>query len=161
MAEERDAIAQAIGLVEVVRAEEDGASLAAKRDDELAHRLRGVGIEAGRRLVEEQDARLVQRRPRNGHLLLHAARERRHRLEAALPQSHHAQETLRLRTRGRAAQAVERRVEDEVLPCRLALVEAGLLGEDADLRADLRVLAAEAEPRDLGATRRRRDERAQ
>src|SRR5439155_13718954 len=67
----------------------------------------------------------------------------------------------RLRTRGRTVEAVERRVEDEVLPCRLPLVEAGLLGEDADLRADLPVLAAEAEPRDLRATRRRRDERAQ
>ena len=59
MAEERDTVAEPVGLVEVVRAQEHGPTLATQRDDEVAHRLRRVGIETGRRLVEEQDARLV------------------------------------------------------------------------------------------------------
>ena len=73
LAEEGDAITQAVGFVEVMGAEEYRSALAAQRDDEFAHRLGGVGIESGRRLVEEEDPWLVQRGARDGHLLLHAA----------------------------------------------------------------------------------------
>src|SRR5205823_9066067 len=52
-------------------------------------------------------------------------------------------------------------VEDEVVPCGLALVQARLLGEDADRGADLGVVAPEAVAADLSVPRRRRDERAQ
>src|SRR5207244_4426114 len=45
MTEERDAIAEPVGLVEIMRAEEDRPTRAAKLDDELAYRLRGIGIE--------------------------------------------------------------------------------------------------------------------
>src|SRR5205823_7208582 len=123
MPEERDAIAEPIGLVEVVRAEEDRPSLAAERDDELADRLRRVGVEARGRLVEEEHARLVQRGASDRHLLLHAPRKGRHGLQAAVPEVHQAQVALGLRPRGGAGEAVERREEDEVLPGRLALVE--------------------------------------
>ena len=43
----------------------------------------------------------------------------------------------------------------------MALVQAGLLGEDADARADLRIIATESVAGDLGGPRRRGDERAQ
>ena len=142
-------------------AEEHGAALPAERDDEFAHRLRGVGIEPRGRLVEEEDAWLVQRRARDRHLLLHAARERRDRLAAPLPQAHEPKEALSLRVRGRLVQAVQRREEHQVVPGRLALVHARLLGEDADRRADLGVVLPEGVPRDLGAAGGRRDECAQ
>ena len=57
--EERDAVTEAVRLIEVVRAEEHRPPLRSERKDEVADRLRRVGIETGRRLVEEQDARLV------------------------------------------------------------------------------------------------------
>src|SRR5437870_3496307 len=53
VAEERDTVAEPVRLVEVVRAQEHGPTLATQRDDEVAHRLRRVRIETGRRLVEE------------------------------------------------------------------------------------------------------------
>src|SRR5688500_16799536 len=83
--EEGDAVAQAIGLVEVVGAEEHRAALAAHRDDELTHRLGRIGIEAGGGLVEEEHARLVERGARDRHLLLHASRERRDGFDAPIP----------------------------------------------------------------------------
>src|SRR5258708_3655405 len=160
-AEERDAVAERIGLVEVVRAEEDGAALAADLADELAHGARGVGVEPRGRLVEEHDARLVDRRPRDRHLLLHAARERRDGLRATVPEAHEPQVALGLRPRRRAVEPEQRREEQEVLLGGLPLVEAGLLGEDADRGPDLLVLPAEAVTGDLGGPAGRRDERAE
>jgi hypothetical protein len=159
--EERDAVAEAVGFVEVVRAEEHRAALTAERKDELAHGLRGIRVEAGGRLVEEEDPGLVQRGAGDGHLLLHATRERRDRLGAPLPEPHEPQEALGLRARRRAVEAVQRRVEDQVVPRGLTFVQAGLLGEDPDRCADLRVVAPETEAADLGAPGRGRDERAQ
>src|SRR4051812_22535226 len=63
--------------------------------------------------------------------------------------------------RGRAVQAIERRVEDEVVPRRLALVQTRLFREDADRGADLRVVAAELESSDFSAPGRGRDQRAE
>src|SRR2546429_6284998 len=59
MPEESDAVAETVRLVEVVRAQENGPSLAAQPEDELAHRLRGVGVKTGGRFVEEVYARLL------------------------------------------------------------------------------------------------------
>src|SRR5207237_1272241 len=85
MAKESDAVAEPVRLIKVVRAQEDRPPFAAQRDDELADRLGGVGVQAGRRFVEKEDARLVQRRARDGHLLLHAARESHHGLSPPPP----------------------------------------------------------------------------
>ena len=59
MAKEGDAVAEAVGLVQVMRAQEDRPPLAAQGDDELADRLGGVGVKPGRRFVQEKDPRLV------------------------------------------------------------------------------------------------------
>src|SRR3989442_224998 len=83
-------------------------------------------------------------RTRDRHLLLHPARERRRRFSAPVPEPHEPQVALRLAGRDIGREAVERGVKDEVLPRGLPLVEAGLLREDADRRADLRVIHAEA-----------------
>src|SRR5882762_5241887 len=63
--------------------------------------------------------------------------------------------------RGRAVEPVQRREEHEVVPGRLTFVETGLLREDPDRGADLRVLPSEAVARDLRCSGRRTDERAQ
>src|SRR5688572_16086487 len=61
----------------------------------------------------------------------------------------------------RAVEPVERGEEHEVVPGGLALVQPRLLGEDADRRADLRVLPAQAETCDVRGAGRRPDECAQ
>src|SRR5205823_237265 len=93
-AEERDAIAHAVSLVEVVGAEEHGAALGAERVDEVTHGLRGVGIETGGRLVEEKHLRVMHGGAGDRDLLLHAARVRRDRVVATVPEAHEAQEVL-------------------------------------------------------------------
>ena len=103
----------------------------------------------------------MQRRARDGHLLLHAARESHHGLSPPLPEPHEPQVPLGLRPRDRGLEAVERGVEDQVVPGRLALVEARLLSEDPDGRADLRIVPAEAKPGDLRGPGARRDKGAE
>src|SRR5439155_313815 len=78
-----------------------------------------------------------------------------------LPEAHEPQVAFGLRLRDRGRKSVERRVKHEVVPGRLTLVEAGLLGEDPDGGADLRVIAAQLESRDLRGARSWRDERAE
>src|SRR5688572_7856526 len=62
---------------------------------------------------------------------------------------------------GRAVESVQRGEEHEVVPGGLALVQPRLLGEDADRRADLRILPPQAETRDIRGAGRGADERAQ
>src|SRR5207245_2522657 len=54
--------------------------------------------------------------------------------------------------------AAGRGVDEGLLGCRLALVRARLLGEAADGRADLRIVAAESESGDFGRARRGSDQ---
>src|SRR5687767_3451606 len=60
-----------------------------------------------------------------------------------------------------AVEPVQRCEEHEVVPGGLALVQPGLLGEDADRRADLRILPTQAETCDIRGAGRRADECAQ
>ncbi len=72
---DRDAIAQRLGLVEVVRGQDHGPAGggdAADHVPEVSPRLR---VEAGRRLVEEHDLRVVHERERDREPLLLPARE--------------------------------------------------------------------------------------
>ncbi len=72
--EDRDAVAERLGLAQVVRGEQDrlachGASARSAMNSRSVDR--GRGVEAARRLVHEQDRRIVQQRPRDRHALLH------------------------------------------------------------------------------------------
>jgi hypothetical protein len=57
--DDREAVAQRVGLLEVVGGEEDRRPQLAELPDLLPHARPRLGIEAGRRLVEEQDLRPV------------------------------------------------------------------------------------------------------
>src|SRR4029453_16321736 len=83
--EDADSVSEALGLGQVVRAEQDGrVMLGAHLADELLHLLLGARVEAGRRLVQQQQDRRGQQRARERDLLLHAAGEVLHRLVAAV-----------------------------------------------------------------------------
>ena len=94
--EHADAVAQPLGLVQVVRAEEDRAPLPAQRLDEVAHRLGGFGVQRGGRLVQKHDRRLVQQRAGDGQLLLHALGEGAGLAVPAIPEIEQAQVLLDL-----------------------------------------------------------------
>ncbi len=64
----------ALDHLENVRAEQDGLPLRGQPPEQFLHDQRGVGIEAGERLVQEQDVRPVNQGGSQHHLLLHALR---------------------------------------------------------------------------------------
>ena len=70
-----DAVGEHVGLLEVLRGQEDGhAVLARQARDLVPQGGAALRVEAGRRLVEEQDARAVHEREREVEAALHAAR---------------------------------------------------------------------------------------
>ena len=71
-----DAVGHLLGFVDVVRGEDDGHAGVAQRAHDLPHVLAQLDVDAGGRLVEEQDLRLVRQRLGDQHAALHAARQR-------------------------------------------------------------------------------------
>src|SRR6266540_5916991 len=71
----RDPVAQPVGLIHIVgRQEHSCLVIAAHPQDEALHILLGTRIEAGRRLVEQQQQRRGQQAARDRDLLLHPTR---------------------------------------------------------------------------------------
>ena len=70
--EERDPVAEALGLLEDVRREDDRLSTLLERGQEVLHEDDVDRVEARKRLVQDQDLRVVHDRAEELHLLLHA-----------------------------------------------------------------------------------------
>src|SRR5205085_8563341 len=73
--DDRDLVAELGELAQDVRAYEDRLPHGAQLLQELADLDARTRVETGRRLVEEQDLRVVEQDPREAEPLLHAARE--------------------------------------------------------------------------------------
>ena len=69
-----DAVGQRVGLLEVLRRQQHGDALAEQLPDGLPHPLAARRVQAGRRLVEEQDRRPRHQRRRQVEPPAHAAR---------------------------------------------------------------------------------------
>ena len=70
------AAAEVDGLFHVVRDEDDGGLLQPVHvADQVVHHLAGLRVQRAEGLVHQQDAGAAHERARNGHALLHAARE--------------------------------------------------------------------------------------
>ena len=93
-----------------------------------------VGVEPRVRLVEQQQPRLVDERPGEGEPLHHPAREAAHLPVRGPRQADRLQPALRPRVRLVGGDAVEPRVEDEVLLGREVVVQERLVPEVADER---------------------------
>src|SRR3954462_2440873 len=76
--QERNALAMRFGLFEVVRGQYDAVPVAIEAAHELPQALAELNVDAGGRLVEDDDRRLVHERLRHQHPALHAAGERAH-----------------------------------------------------------------------------------
>ena len=147
-----DAVA-ALGLVHVVGRDQHGQAAGGELVDlvpELAPRL---GIDAGGRLVEEQELRLVHDAGGERQPLLPAAGQRAGELVLAVGQAELRQRPVDMF--GARRQVVEPGDEVEILPDRQILVEGEALGHVADFELDAvglgRDVVAEA-----GAAARRR-----
>ena len=77
MVDDGDPLAELVGLGHVVGREQDGppGDRGLPGGDQLAHGAGGGDVEAERRLVEEQDPRIVEQAAREVHLLALAGRE--------------------------------------------------------------------------------------
>ena len=69
-------VAELLGLVHVVRGEHQRDALLLEPEQPLPHEVAGLRVEAGGRLVEQQQLGLVDQRPGDGEPSLHAAGER-------------------------------------------------------------------------------------
>ena len=160
-ADERHPVAQPVRLVEVVRREDDRPAGPPQRLDRLADDVGRLRVERRRRLVEEDDRRVVEQGPGDGQLLLHALAERAGDVVAPVPQREQPQVPLDPLGARRGVQPVQPPEEVEVGRRRQLVVEARRLGQDADPGADLLGVLDDVEAVDRGAALARLDERGQ
>ena len=137
--EKRDAIAQLVGLLHVVRGEDDRGAALRQVGDDPVQVARGARIQSARRLVEEEHLRVVEQRPREQQPLAHAGGERLGPAALRVGQADALENLLGARAR----QAVELAEQLEVLHRREALVQRGVLGDQVDLGANAFELARE------------------
>ena len=76
LVDDADAIGHLLGLFDVVRGEDDGDAALAQASHQLPHVAAQLNVDAGGRLVEEQDLRFVRQRLGDHHAPLHAAGQR-------------------------------------------------------------------------------------
>ncbi len=75
MVDDPDAVCKDVGLLEVLRRQEDRHPLLARQaSDFLPQRRAALDVEPGRRLVEEEDPRAVYQRKREVEAAFHPAR---------------------------------------------------------------------------------------
>ena len=152
-----DAVGEAVGLLEVLRCEEDGdTALAVEPPDLLPDGHSAHRVQARRGLVEEEDEGVVDQRQGEVEPALHAAgvlADALLRLDVGEVDGHEEAlgDTLRLGPRG----SEEARLQDEQLARRHERVEADLLQRDADRRPDLVTLVPDVVAGDQRLPRRR------
>ena len=107
--EHRDAIGEALGFGEVVGRDEHGTAGGPSLGEQAPHGARALRIQAGGRLVEEQDRGIVQQRPRDGHLLPHALRTAPPRAPFMRAELEHVEQGADARVRLRPVRRARRR----------------------------------------------------
>ena len=140
--DERDPGA-ALGLVEVGCRQEQGEALALETGEELPEVAPRDGVDAGGRLVEDEELRRVDEGADEGELLLHAAGEPVGEAVAERRHAHHLEQ--RVPARGIAAHVVDLGEEGHVLVHGEVAVERELLREVADARGEPAPLAGGVE----------------
>ena len=71
--DDTDAVGHALGHLENMRRHDDGGAGGNALAQRILDLTGGPGVEAGERLVEDDQPRIVHERAREGHFLLHAA----------------------------------------------------------------------------------------
>src|SRR6266568_2192615 len=113
------------GLLEIVRGQEDrGAARPPDRGEVLPEGAPRWDVEAGCRLVEEQDLRVMQQAPHDLELPSHAAGEGLHRLVDVARNPKELRELLHLRAITAGHEPIGRRVREDAVEDR---VEADVL----------------------------------
>ena len=158
---DRDPVAP-LGLVHVVGGHEDGDLLALlELADVGPDRAAGLGVQADRRLVEEQHPRGVHQAAGDLQAAPHAARERADGPVLAVPQPDHLHHLLHPRGDEVGLHPVELGVELEVLGGGQVAVERRVLEDQADVAPDVVALGDDVVTGHGGPARGRLCQRAE
>ncbi len=128
-----DPVGELVGLVEVLGREQQGDAVGDELSDHVPHPHPAGGVEAGRRLVEEQHRR--SRHEAGGEIQApaHPARVALQDPVGRVGEIELGEQLSRSRPRLHAAQAAQASDHHEVLATGEDLVEGGVLGGDADV----------------------------
>ena len=160
LVDDHDPVAQLLGLVHVVRGEHQGGAALLEPEQPVPEHVPRLRVEAGRRLVEHEDARLVDQRAGDGQPPLHAARQVVDLGVALLLELREAQELVGPRRAHGPGDAEVAAVHDEVVPHAQLGVEVVLLRHHPEQRPDLRAVRVGVEAEDRQVTGRALRDRA-
>ena len=155
MVHDRHPVAEPVGLLHVVRRQQHRQPVAVQLVEDLPQGEAALRVEAGGRLVEEQDVRIVRDAARDHQTLGHAARERVDAGRGAVGQTELLQQFRRPRPRLPPVHPEVPAVVVEVLPYGEAAVERVGLGDDADRLLGQGRFAGHVHATDAGPARRR------
>ncbi len=131
-----DEVADALGLFHVVGGVDDGAALIAQGADDVEDGVAGLRVDAGGRLIEQDERGIVDERGGEVEASLHAAGVFLDAVACAIGEANAGEETLgTLATEG-TVELVEGGEEVEVLDGGEFIVKREGLGGDADSSAD-------------------------
>ena len=164
MVDDRDPVAELVGLGHVVGRQQDRPARDGRLpgEDQLADRAGGGHVEAERRLVEEEDPRVVEQAAGEVHLLALAGRERADPLLALLVEPDRLDQLVDPVPAVLRRQPVELAEHPELLADGQDPVARLLAaGDHVHDPADLLGLALDVEAEDPGGPLRRQEERRQ
>ena len=136
LVEHDEPVAELLGLVHVVGGEDEADALLLEPEEAVPQDVAGLRVEAGGRLVEQQDLRLVDERAGDRQPAPHAAGERLDALVAALGELGEVEEAGGPLGDDRLRQAEVAAVDEQVLPYGQLGVQCVVLRHDAEARAD-------------------------
>ena len=155
-----DAVGEDVGLLEVLRREKDGrALLAGEPLDLVPERGPRLHVQAGRRLVEKEDARVVQQREGEVEAALHAARVGLGLAVGGVGEADALEQLVAAPRALGARDALQPALQAHVLAAGQHRIERDVLQRDADRGAHLGALRGDVEAGDGGAAGGRRQQR--
>ena len=140
-ADDGDAVGQHLRFGQVVGAEEDGAPVAAHIQDGVADLLGALGVHGRRRLVQQQEGRVVEHGPDEGQFLAHPFGVFGQPLAGGLGQPKAGQQFIGTAADLRLRKALEPTEKGQIFVAAHPQVKAGEFGEQADGVAHLAGLA--------------------
>ncbi|MNQ69756.1 hypothetical protein D3C85_843730 [compost metagenome] len=152
MVDDADVAAQLFSLLQVMRGEDDSDALAVELGEEGPHRAAQLNVHPRRRLVENQQAWLMDQRPGNHQAPLHTPGQRTRRHVALVPQAELGQVLLGPLLGHLHGNAVVTRLGHHDVEGLFELVEVELLGHDADTALERRRLAIQIVTEDIHGT---------